>query len=198
MIFSAGETGRSAGYDDAFVGAWAFFGERRSFQVEVDVVGDEEIEMAVFVVVDPGAAGVPARFGAGLEQAGAFGDVGEGAVAVVVIENILAVVGDEEIVIAIVVVVADAAGLSPTGADVEAGTFGDIGEGAVAIVLEQAAMRLLALRETFKAPAVDEERDRASRRCRSRRRPDRSRWFRADICFCRRRRRWFRRRGRSL
>ena len=156
-IFSAGEAGRSAGYDDAFVGAGTFFGERSGFQVEVDVVGDEEIEMAVFVVVDPGAAGVPARFGAGLEEAGAFGDVGEGAVAIVVIENVLAVVGDEEIVVAVVVVVADAAGLSPAGADVEAGTFGDIGEGAVAIIFEEAAMRLFALRETLEAPAVDEE-----------------------------------------
>src|SRR5580658_8668387 len=99
--------------------------------------------VAVFVVVDPGAAGVPARFGAGLQEAGAFGDVGEGAVAVVVIENVLAVVGDEEVVIAIVVVVADAAGLSPAGADVEAGTLGDIGESAVAIIFEKVAMRFL-------------------------------------------------------
>src|SRR5271169_422926 len=101
--------------------------------------------MAVFVVVDPGAAGVPACFGARLEEAGTLGDVGEGAVAVVVIENVLAVVGDEEVVEAVVVVVADAAGLSPAGADVEAGTFGYIGEGAVAIVFEESAMRFLAL-----------------------------------------------------
>ena len=113
--------------------------------------------MAVFVVVDPRAAGVPARFGAGLEEAGAFGDIGEGSVAIVVIENVLAVVGDEQVVVAIVVVVADAAGLSPAGADFEPGTFGDIGEGAVAIIFEETAMRFLALRETFEAPAVDEE-----------------------------------------
>src|SRR5580704_800461 len=113
--------------------------------------------MAVLVVVDPGAAGVPARFWAGLEEARALGDVGEGAIAVVVVENVLAVVGDEEIVVAVVVVVTDAAGLSPTGADVEAGTFGYIGEGAVAIIFEETAMRFLAFRETFQAPAVDEE-----------------------------------------
>src|SRR5271156_6455859 len=113
--------------------------------------------MAVFVVVDPGAACVPARFGAGLEEAGAFGDVGEGAVTIVVVESVLAVVSDEEVVVAIVVVVADAAGLSPAGADVEAGTFGDIGEGAVAIIFEQTAMRLVALGETFEAPAIHEK-----------------------------------------
>ena len=113
--------------------------------------------MAVSVIVDPGAASVPARFRAGLEQAGAFRDIGERAVAIVVIENVLAVVGDEEIVIAVVVVVADAAGLSPAGADVEAGTFGDIGEGAVAIVFEETAMRFLAFGKTLEAPAIDEE-----------------------------------------
>src|SRR5580693_7649863 len=111
--------------------------------------------MAVFVIVNPGAAGIPARFGAGLEEAGAFGDVGEGAVAIVVIQNVLAVVGDEEIIVAVVVVVADAAGLAPAGTGVEAGTFGDIGEGAVAIIFEETAMRFFAFRESFEAPAVD-------------------------------------------
>src|SRR5580698_7079952 len=111
--------------------------------------------MAVFVVVNPGAAGVPARFGAGLDEAGAFGDVGEGAVAIVVIENVLAVVGDEEIVVAVIVVVADAAGLSPAGADVKTRTIGDIGEGYVEIILEEAAMRFFAFREALEAPAVD-------------------------------------------
>src|SRR5580658_3920192 len=113
--------------------------------------------MAVFVVVDPGAAGVPARFGAGLEEAGAFGDVGEGAIAVVVVEDVLPVVGDEEIVVAIVIVVADAAGLSPASADVEAGTFGDIGESAVAIIFEEAAVGFFALGESLEAPPVHKE-----------------------------------------
>jgi hypothetical protein len=71
--------------------------------------------VAVAVVVDEGAAGVPANLRAGLDQAGLLGDVGEGAVAVVAIERVLAVVGDEEIVVAVVVVVADAAGLAPAG-----------------------------------------------------------------------------------
>src|SRR2546423_11885958 len=42
---------------------------------EVEIVGDEEIEAAVAVVVDPGGAGAPA----GVVHAGFGGDVGEGA-----------------------------------------------------------------------------------------------------------------------
>ena len=85
------------------------------------------------------------------------GDVGEGAVAVVVVEDVLAVVGDEEIVEAVVVVVADAAGLAPAGFVLEAGAVGDVGEGAVAIVFEEMAAGLLAGGEAFETPAVDEE-----------------------------------------
>ena len=84
---------------------------RRGLEVHVDVVGDEEIELAVAIVVNEGAAGAPARFLAG--DARLFADVGEGAVAVVVVENVLAVVGDEQVVEAVVVVVADADALSP-------------------------------------------------------------------------------------
>ena len=50
-----------------------------------------------------------------MEQAGLGGHVGKGAVAVVAVEAILAVVGDEEIFKAVVVVVADADALRPSG-----------------------------------------------------------------------------------
>jgi hypothetical protein len=109
------------------------------------------------VVVDEGAACVPADLWAWLDEAGGLGDVGEGAVAIVAVERVLAVVGDEEIVEAVVVVVADAAGLAPAGFVFEAGADRYIGKGAVAIVFEEMAMRLLALGESFEAPAVDEK-----------------------------------------
>ena len=132
-------------------------GSGRGLEVEVDIVGDEEVEVAVAVVVDEGAAGVPADLGAGLGEAGLLGDVGEGSVAVVAVKGVLAVVGNEEVVVAVVVVVADTAGLAPAGLVLEAGAFGHVCEGAVAIVFEEAAVRLLAGREAFQAPAVDEE-----------------------------------------
>ena len=76
--------------------------------------------------------------------------------AVVAVERVLTVVGDEEIVPAVVVVVADADALSPPGAG-EAGLEGDVGEGAVAVVFEEMAGGRLALGEAFEAGAVHEE-----------------------------------------
>ena len=54
-------------------------------EIEVHVVGDHQVEMAVAIVIDEGAAGAPGFSGAG--DAGLLADIGEGAVAVVVIQN---------------------------------------------------------------------------------------------------------------
>src|ERR1700688_16841 len=110
--------------------------------------------MSVTVVVHPGTAGVPAGLGPRLEQAGALGDVQESSVTVVAIEGILSVVGNEQIVVAIVVIVADATGLPPTGAKFQAGPFGDVGERAIAIIFKQMTMRLLTFSETFESPTI--------------------------------------------
>ena len=96
-------------------------------------------------------------FGPGWIRPACCGHIGESAVAVVAIERVLPVVGDEQIVVAVVVVVADAAGLSPAGLVLQAGADRDIGEGAVAIVLEEVAMRLLAGGKSLQPPAVHQE-----------------------------------------
>src|SRR4051794_14898096 len=83
-----------------------------AIHVELQIIGDEEIEVAVAVVVDPSAAGAPA--GVITKQAGGFGDIAEGAIAVIFVELVLAVVGDEQIFEAVVVVVADANAASPS------------------------------------------------------------------------------------
>ena len=72
------------------------------------------------------------------------------------VERVLAVVGEEKIFETIVVVVADANSLSPTGAR-QAGFAGDVSECAVAIVLEQIADRFFARGETLKAPAIHQK-----------------------------------------
>src|SRR5437762_712614 len=90
---------------------------------EIEIVGDEKVEAAVAVVVDPGGTGAPA----GVVDAGFGCDVGKGAVAIVVIEDVAAEVGDVKILKAVVVVIAD--GDSHAVADVaDAGFFGDIDE----------------------------------------------------------------------
>jgi len=153
-ILAAVESRGAAGDHYAFVKARAGFGNGRGFQVEIDVIGDEKIEVAVAIVVDESAASVPALARAG--DTGFLADVGEGAVAVVVVENIFAEVGDEKIVETVVIVIADAHALSPAGM-MQAGFGSDISEGAVAIIFEKMRNRFLASRKTFETPAVDEE-----------------------------------------
>ena len=101
-------------------------------QVDVEVIGDEQVEQAVAIALDERASGGVAN--AWLQEPGLFCHVGEGAVAVVTVEAILAVAGDEEVVEAIVVVIADADTHGPARL-AEAGFLGDVGEGAVAVVL---------------------------------------------------------------
>lgn len=71
-------------------------------------------------------------------------------------KDILAEVGDEEIVEAVVVVISDTDTLSPARVN-EASFKGDVSEGAVTIVLEEAVCGFLARRKAFKAGAVDKE-----------------------------------------
>src|SRR5580698_9890978 len=92
--------------------------------------------MAVAIVVDEGAAIAPGLARPG--DAGFFAYVGESAVAIVVVQDIFSVVGDVEIFPAVVVIVADANALAPTGVS-EAGFFRDVGEGAVVIIVVKMA-----------------------------------------------------------
>src|SRR6202008_1928611 len=104
-------------------------------EIEIDVGGDEKVQLSVAVVVDKSAAGAPGFAGAG--DAGFFADVGKGSVSVVVIEDVFSVVGDVEVFEAGVVVNADANALAPAGV-AEAGFLGDVGEGAVVVVVIEA------------------------------------------------------------
>ena len=70
-------------------------------QREVHVIRDEQIEQAVAVVIQPGGAGRPAL----VVHAGLARDIGESPVAVVVIKNVRAEVGDVEVLETVVVVI---------------------------------------------------------------------------------------------
>jgi len=117
--------------------------------------------MTVAVIVDESAAGAPCS--ARTCDPGFFADVGECSVAIVVIEDILAVVRDVQILEAIVVIVADTHALAPAGMR-EAGFLSDIGEGAVVVVAvemirgsfvrSEAAVELCAVDDEDVGPAV--------------------------------------------
>src|SRR5439155_2993891 len=107
---------------------------RSRLQIEIDVVGDEQVQMPVAIVVEKGAACAPLRVLA--QETRPFRNVRKSAVTVVVIENVLAPVHDKKVVKAVVVVVADADALAPAEAG-QSGLLRHVLEGAVAIVAQQ-------------------------------------------------------------
>ncbi len=110
------------------------------FRSPLDVVGDDQIEPAVFVVIEPSRAGGPSAF---IGDAGFRRDVGKRAVAVVVIENGAAIAGHIQIGIAVIVEVADGNALAVMAFTADAGFLGDIGESSVAVVVvERATQRM--------------------------------------------------------
>src|SRR5260221_3322835 len=96
----------------------------------VDVVADEEVEMAVAVVVEPQRGGAESL--ASSEAAGLC-HVYKGSFAGIAEQAVLADASDQNIREAIVVVIADG-DAHAVEFDVESGGAGDIGEGAVAII----------------------------------------------------------------
>src|SRR5205814_5685863 len=105
-----------AGNHESPIQARTGFGQRRRLGIEIDVIGDEQVEMAVAVVIEKSAAGVPAlRPGGCSSSYASFGShIGERAISVVAVQRAVAPVGNEQVVDSIVVVVAHTDTLTPT------------------------------------------------------------------------------------
>src|SRR5207249_8272119 len=97
----------------------------------IDVGRDEHVQPTVAIEVEKCAPRIPTRFGQ--RQPASTRDIVERAVAVVAIKNLMAVVSDEQVDVAVVVVVAGADALSPAFAG-DAGLLGDVGKRAVVVV----------------------------------------------------------------
>ncbi len=105
-------------------------------QRPLHVVGDEQVQLAVLVVVEEGRAGAEASAaGPGLR-----GDVGEAAVALVVEEPVAAEAGEVDVHPAVVVVVGGRAA-QPVHRDVEAGPAREVRERAVTVVAIERGQR---------------------------------------------------------
>src|SRR5579862_858480 len=105
--------------------------------VPLQIINDDEIQQSVIVHIDPHGADRPERtkLTVGLVEASPFGDIGEGAVPVVVVERVVMQARYEDIFVTIVVVVSDG------DADIIASArksslFGNVLKLAVAFVLE--------------------------------------------------------------
>jgi len=102
----------------------------------VHVAWDEEVEEAVAIVIAPSRSGGPAAE----SHAGFFGDVRKSAVVIVVVQAILAEVGDVDVRPTVIVVIGDGDAEAPTFVG-DAGSGGDVGEGAIVIIVEERGAR---------------------------------------------------------
>src|SRR5215469_1328231 len=107
--------------------------------------------MAIAVVVDKSTACAPAR--PLPRHPGLVAHIGERPVPVVVIKNIISVIGDVQVVEAVIVVIADAHALSPSGAS-HSCLDGHVGKCPVAVILEEMRDRFLSLWETLQAGTI--------------------------------------------
>src|SRR5579872_1220112 len=139
-VFCAGQSARATHDRNPLPNAgWTLARRGGGRQIKVHIVGDNQIETPVAIVVNECATGPPGL--ARSRNAGLFCDLGEHSV-VVVIEAILAVISDVEIFPSVVVVVADANALSPAGRG-EARFRRHVGESAVMVIVIETIARTL-------------------------------------------------------
>ena len=113
-------------------------GSGRVCQVEVDIVRNHQVQLAIAIIVNKRAAGAPLLSGSG--HSGYFREFPKSSVSLVVVEPILAIAGHIEIVISIIVIVADADALPPCCTQ-QAGVCRYIGKRAIVIVVKEMARR---------------------------------------------------------
>src|SRR6185369_1769394 len=133
---SGGQTARTAIHGDPLpgaVGILAWLGQLLKRGVEI--VGHEQVQPPIAIVVHPGTAGAVTY--RGLAEPGLFRHVGEGSVAVIAIEHVIAIVGNKDVVESVVVVVGHRHGRRPAGAK-QPGIRSDIGKRSIAIIFVQA------------------------------------------------------------
>ena len=121
-------------------------GPRHGIVCEVHVACDKQVNFSVAVIVNKTAARVP-LVARGPEPS-FFSHVSKRAVAIVVIQNILAPVCHEQVQVAVVLKIANAATLTPTRAR-ESSLFGDVGKRPVVVVVIEMSGRFLTFWKTF-------------------------------------------------
>src|SRR5580700_4483483 len=130
-ILGARQTTRATHHRNAFpytIGSLARRGRRR--QIEIHIVGYDQVEPTVAIIVDKCAAGAPS-FSRACDS-GFFRHFRKNA-ALIVIQAVLAIVGDVDIFPAVVVVIPDADPLAPASCS-QSGLRGHVGESSVVIV----------------------------------------------------------------
>src|SRR3984957_18073758 len=136
---TGGQATRAAIYRDSFpiaVGVKARL--RNMFEVKSHVVGNKKSEMGVINETKEGTAGAPSRRIIG--QTRLHRNIRKSSVAVIAVQDVLAEVGDEQVFIAVIIVIAHAHRRGPARFS-QPGFFGDFTECAIAIVFIQTICR---------------------------------------------------------
>ncbi len=108
---------------------------RHRLCIEDKIVRHEQVELAIPIVIEKSATGAKARLR--IHQSRCLGDVGEGAIAVVVIQRVLAPVSNEEVFKPVVVIIPDCHSVGESCAK-QSGLPGHVGEGSVPVIFIQA------------------------------------------------------------
>ena len=108
--------------------------------MQVDIVGNEEIQVTIAIVVQKGASRSPASI-AFIDQPGLLGNIGKCAISIVAVKNILTVISDEDILKAVVVIVPDGYSTGPSGT-YQPSLLRDIGKRSVPIIFVEAITRI--------------------------------------------------------
>src|SRR5437667_7862897 len=98
----------------------------------LDVIGDNQVEPTVLIVVKPPRTRGPAAF---VRDTGLGGDVGKRSVAVIVVKDRVAIAGDVQIGISVIVEVPHGNTLAVVALTADSGFFGDVGKCAVPIIV---------------------------------------------------------------
>src|SRR6202043_768145 len=110
--------------------------EDRAIEIKAHVSGNEQIKQAVVGVVAPRRTCGPSSH----RYTRFFGNIGEGAIMIVVIEAVLAVIGDVNVGPAVIVVISDRRAKTPALIS-DAGLVCDVREGAIVIVVKEGGTR---------------------------------------------------------
>src|SRR6266849_3525267 len=130
---SCWQPARSAFDGNAFpIAIGVLSGNRRMFERETHIVGDEQVKVPVKVVIQETASRSPSRLT--VQKPSSLRHIRESSIPIIAVENILSEVAAKNIFKSVVVVVPDADSRSPTYR-VQAGLFRNVSECPVTMVL---------------------------------------------------------------
>src|SRR5213082_1749471 len=153
-VFCAGQATGTAHHRNPFPYAGgSLAGSRRGGKIQVNVIRHYQVGQSVAIVIDEGASGAP-RF-TGPSHSRFLANFAENA-ALIAIKTVLSIVCDIEIFPAVIVVVAHADALAPSGCGKPC-FHSHVSESSIVIIAVQMISRGLASRKSLKRRAVYQE-----------------------------------------